>query len=102
MIRRPPRSTLFPYTTLFRSAVLGLRADRVLDVVAQGAGGQGVAPGAGAARGVEDLGRRAEGAAPVFPPLVVAHPLDPSACANQTGGVRVRVAGAAADAAGPA
>src|SRR2546430_13688817 len=26
MIRRPPRSTLFPYTTLFRSAFLG-RAD---------------------------------------------------------------------------
>src|SRR5438874_5334006 len=24
MIRRPPRSTLFPYTTLFRSAFLGL------------------------------------------------------------------------------
>src|SRR3712207_9254747 len=24
MIRRPPRSTLFPYTTLFRSAPLGL------------------------------------------------------------------------------
>src|SRR3712207_7607706 len=24
MIRRPPRSTLFPYTTLFRSNVLGL------------------------------------------------------------------------------
>src|SRR3712207_9305529 len=24
MIRRPPRSTLFPYTTLFRSIVLGL------------------------------------------------------------------------------
>src|SRR3712207_7836256 len=24
MIRRPPRSTLFPYTTLFRSALLGL------------------------------------------------------------------------------
>src|SRR2546425_11885648 len=24
MIRRPPRSTLFPYTTLFRSAVAGL------------------------------------------------------------------------------
>src|SRR5258706_7402950 len=23
MIRRPPRSTLFPYTTLFRSSVLG-------------------------------------------------------------------------------
>src|SRR5687767_15242974 len=26
MIRRPPRSTLFPYTTLFRSAVHGARA----------------------------------------------------------------------------
>src|SRR3712207_7831363 len=26
MIRRPPRSTLFPYTTLFRSAVGGQRA----------------------------------------------------------------------------
>src|SRR5258708_22260411 len=25
MIRRPPRSTLFPYTTLFRSAVCGTR-----------------------------------------------------------------------------
>src|SRR5262245_63399001 len=24
MIRRPPRSTLFPYTTLFRSSLLGL------------------------------------------------------------------------------
>src|SRR4051794_41668752 len=24
MIRRPPRSTLFPYTTLFRSEVLGV------------------------------------------------------------------------------
>src|SRR3712207_7448408 len=26
MIRRPPRSTLFPYTTLFRSVVAGLAA----------------------------------------------------------------------------
>src|SRR3712207_7928762 len=35
MIRRPPRSTLFPYTTLFRSrrpiAVLKYRAVRILD-----------------------------------------------------------------------
>src|SRR5688572_32471472 len=29
MIRRPPRSTLFPYTTLFRSGA-GLRPDRRL------------------------------------------------------------------------
>src|SRR3712207_8594588 len=28
MIRRPPRSTLFPYTTLFRSAFAGLRLRR--------------------------------------------------------------------------
>src|SRR3712207_9197873 len=27
MIRRPPRSTLFPYTTLFRSGLLGGLAD---------------------------------------------------------------------------
>src|SRR3712207_8713146 len=29
MIRRPPRSTLFPYTTLFRSLVLQLGPGRV-------------------------------------------------------------------------
>src|SRR2546426_5983878 len=28
MIRRPPRSTLFPYTTLFRSVVYAVRAKR--------------------------------------------------------------------------
>src|SRR5256885_10988612 len=28
MIRRPPRSTLFPYTTLFRSTIRGVRRDR--------------------------------------------------------------------------
>src|SRR5688572_32258073 len=32
MIRRPPRSTLFPYTTLFRSVQLGQRRD-VQDVL---------------------------------------------------------------------
>src|SRR5689334_24355061 len=31
MIRRPPRSTLFPYTTLFRSAELQTRLDRWID-----------------------------------------------------------------------
>src|SRR2546430_3521177 len=32
MIRRPPRSTLFPYTTLFRSEIDGLelRADQMI------------------------------------------------------------------------
>src|SRR5438034_4810533 len=34
MIRRPPRSTLFPYTTLFRSPVLSVRQDRAVTVPA--------------------------------------------------------------------
>src|SRR3712207_8421731 len=29
MIRRPPRSTLFPYTTLFRSELRGRQSDRI-------------------------------------------------------------------------
>src|SRR2546425_5778487 len=32
MIRRPPRSTLFPYTTLFRSVFDGLVEDAALDL----------------------------------------------------------------------
>src|SRR3712207_9451845 len=35
MIRRPPRSTLFPYTTLFRSVVVE-RLDLVLPVLGDG------------------------------------------------------------------
>src|SRR5258708_17858400 len=31
MIRRPPRCTLFPYTTLFRSSLLKALADRLRD-----------------------------------------------------------------------
>src|SRR5688572_31886168 len=35
MIRRPPRSTLFPYTTLFRSTWIDARSDYVrIDLVA--------------------------------------------------------------------
>src|SRR2546426_2187757 len=33
MIRRPPRSTLFPYTTLFRSVAAGATAERPEAVV---------------------------------------------------------------------
>src|SRR2546427_5295864 len=33
MIRRPPRSTLFPYTTLFRSALLTLAGYSLTDTV---------------------------------------------------------------------
>src|SRR3712207_8132827 len=40
MIRRPPRSTLFPYTTLFRSPFLGRHAG----VHGQGFQGRALAP----------------------------------------------------------
>src|SRR2546427_8506328 len=53
MIRRPPRSTLFPYTTLFRSGVFLQAAGRV-DHLAHGREGGGVleahAPHGGAPR----------------------------------------------------
>src|SRR3989475_10278263 len=41
MIRRPPRSTLFPYTTLFRSPVAAAQARRkvIIDQDAAGPGG---------------------------------------------------------------
>src|SRR3712207_9099389 len=35
MIRRPPRSTLFPYTTLFRSVDFSSYNDRINDLRAQ-------------------------------------------------------------------
>src|SRR5688572_30938497 len=51
MLRRPPRSTLFPYTTLFRSKTVGggvdVRGERgdlvaqLFEVVGVGAGGVG-------------------------------------------------------------
>src|SRR3712207_9109556 len=33
MIRRPPRSTLFPYTTLFRSPLLALQVQEIAQIV---------------------------------------------------------------------
>src|SRR3712207_9014444 len=44
MLRRPPRSTLFPYTTLFRSALPPAQGDRE---GSPPAGREGVAGGAG-------------------------------------------------------
>src|SRR2546422_8493389 len=41
MIRRPPRSTLFPYTTLFRShRRAAVPADEIVPEMAQGVGDQ--------------------------------------------------------------
>src|SRR3712207_7548066 len=45
MIRRPPRSTLFPSATLFRSGLLGLLGEHGVDVVARGLEGVDLAPG---------------------------------------------------------
>src|SRR3712207_7653882 len=50
MIRRPPRSTLFPYTTLFRSKALVVTVDRSqavpqqVQLVLQSEGGSEAAP----------------------------------------------------------
>src|SRR5256885_14169189 len=38
MIRRPPRSTLFPYTTLFRSHTVGIKPVRELRAAMAAAG----------------------------------------------------------------
>src|SRR2546426_4336531 len=64
MIRRPPRSTLFPYTTLFRSGRAGVRrrqGRRVFPRRAEGeAGAAGRLPGAaGAPRVFHDAADRA-------------------------------------------
>src|SRR5258708_28593035 len=53
MIRRPPRSTLFPYTTLFRSKLVRVRDDVGADVVVPRS-----ARGAEAALGVHADGDR--------------------------------------------
>src|SRR3712207_8920784 len=63
MIRRPPRSTLFPYTTLFRSAqqraAVGVhdpRHEREAEPqTAEPAGGRRVAPGEGTEHRFETL-----------------------------------------------
>src|ERR1035437_10308785 len=39
MIRRPPRSTLFPYTTLFRSVLEGGSDDSDADLMGEGGNG---------------------------------------------------------------
>src|SRR3712207_6919065 len=67
MIRRPPRSTLFPYTTLFRSRSRRRRRRR---------GGGGAAPRRGTRAGA---GRRASGVA-----------ADPARCRGCTSPARRR------------
>src|SRR3989442_6580333 len=70
MIRRPPRSTLFPYTTLFRSrrppGLVGAQAGRA----ARGSrrGGRGGAGGAGLRGRAPVLGRGTRLVGPPPPP----------------------------------
>src|SRR5258708_30772263 len=52
MIRRPPRSTLFPYTTLFRSPSIGKANERHE--------ARAVEPACRGAHGVQARGRRSE------------------------------------------
>src|SRR5258708_22743497 len=61
MIRRPPRSTLFPYTTLFRSLAEQSGAV-VIEDAAQAAGATlaGRPAGAGASLSLLSFGRRSE------------------------------------------
>src|SRR2546426_6464193 len=58
MIRRPPRSTLFPYTTLFRSARAHVVEDRV--ALAEGAAAA-VLPGEAHGDALEEQGAEGEG-----------------------------------------
>src|SRR5258705_6868186 len=57
MIRRPPRSTLFPYTTLFRSAVAPRRLSRGEEAAA-GDGAAGGRVGNGHADAVAGIDRK--------------------------------------------
>src|SRR5690349_23247357 len=51
MIRRPPRSTLFPYTTLFRSAAVRCVGNRVTQIDERDALPGGIGPFGEFARG---------------------------------------------------
>src|SRR5437763_8557251 len=59
MIPRPPRSTLFPYTTLFRSKPLQRNAQRALEKE-QPDGNRRADPGDGPNPGLEACCRRSE------------------------------------------
>src|SRR5690349_22042362 len=61
MLRRPPRSTLFPYTTLFRSRVLGAQAERHRDLDGVAGVPLPVDRHIGAGRGVQTLALAVDG-----------------------------------------
>src|SRR2546427_5466340 len=58
MIRRPPRSTLFPYTTLFRSREALRPGEAALDLHQRGVGAGGASGVRGRERAVADARQR--------------------------------------------
>src|SRR2546425_3779341 len=70
MIRRPPRSTLFPYTTLFRSATAGRR---VASVRGGGSQGLGIELRVALRLVAQHIGRREPGAVALGEALELAH-----------------------------
>src|SRR2546422_8280267 len=101
MIRRPPRSTLFPYTTLFRSLVAGVvdREGHVLVervVVRLGVSGAGEAAALSVRVVViHHCGERAHGAVEREPVAggarAVVHPLDLAGSVSAVAGRRTRL-----------
>src|SRR2546422_2758849 len=82
MIRRPPRSTLFPYTTLFRSRASEERYGSVVAALAEGivfmdADGRLRASNASAERILGLTAEQIGGRAPLPPPRRGAHPGGP-------------------------
>src|SRR3989475_3283537 len=89
MIRRPPRSTLFPYTTLFRSLLLvldGIEDPHNLGAIvrtAEAAGAQGVLLPARRAGGLTATVARASAGALGHPPLARVRQVAPAIQAVQ-------------------
>jgi len=86
MIRRPPRSTLFPYTTLFRSAVIAGEQPAALspgefvvpaDVVS-GLGNGSTQAGANELHDMMERVRKARGASILQPPAIDAQDMMPA------------------------
>src|SRR2546425_780647 len=82
MIRRPPRSTLFPYTTLFRSGLSGLTAGTQYCAELVATNGSGTARGgqvtftAGVPDAYTDYAQ--PGSAPTCTPFTSVNPIPPS------------------------
>src|SRR5258708_19384722 len=74
MIRRPPRSTLFPYTTLFRSRTSPPQAERSTNSSSRGRIGRSTITtgAAGAAAAAPAAAGAAPAAGAAAPPLVAA------------------------------